>query len=63
MQADEEHEVEASHCRKSAKKWIEEGKMRRTHEIGRTGVYLDEMLGEALAKEYGGNIGSGGTGG
>lgn len=29
-----------------------------THEIGGAGVYLNEMLAEALAEEYRGNIGT-----
>ena len=34
------------------------GEETETNEIGGAGVYLDEMLAEALSEEYGGNIGT-----
>ena len=57
MQADEEHAVEASHWRRVREADIE-GEGTETDEIGGAGVYLDEMLAEALSEEYGGNIGT-----
>ena len=34
------------------------GEETETDEIGGAGVYLDEMLAEALSEEYGSNIGT-----